>query len=83
MAERRRFAVKRNAERVRLLLLAELIEDIQKSVNCVGVLPIARGEQMHAVKRAVDDAVAVKDQQLHTAVPFLKRASKQRRLSYR
>ena len=50
---------------IRLLLLDELVDDIEKAVDGVGVNALPRGEQPHPVKGAVDDAVGVKGEGLH------------------
>ena len=43
----------------------ELLEDIEKADQGVGVLAVLGGQQLDAVERPVDNAVAVDDQQAH------------------
>ena len=56
-----------HTQAVGLLLGQHPVEDVQKAEDGVGVLPVPGGEQPHPVKGAVDDAVAVKDHELHGA----------------
>ena len=43
----------------------QLLQNIQESHDGVGVPSVPGGQRFYAVKRPVDDAVAVDDQQIH------------------
>ena len=61
MPEGRRLQIEADAERVRLLLVQQALQDRQKAVNRVGGRAVGRVELPHTEKGAVDDAVAVQD----------------------
>ena len=71
VAERRRAQIERDAQRLRHLQLQHALQDGQKAVHTVGGRAVRRVEHPHAVKRAVDDAVAVKDHQFHSGSSLL------------
>ena len=64
---------------IRLLLLDELVDDIEKAVDGVGVNALSRGEQPHPVKGAVDDAVGIKGEGLHANLLTLRKKRFRRR----
>ena len=70
MAERRRLEVERHGQRIRLFLVPELFQNVQKSKNRIGIQPLAGRQQPHAVERAVDDAVPIQNHQLHRKSSF-------------
>ena len=61
--------VKGHTQRLRLFLVHEALEHVQKAENGVGIQPVPCGQGLHAVKGAVDDAVAVKNHQFHGRPP--------------
>ena len=61
VAEGRPVQIKGNAQRVRRFLRRDLLQNIQKAEDRVRVQAVARRQRPHAVKRAVDDAVAVQN----------------------
>ena len=63
--------VKGDAEGVGLLLLPQAEEGREEAEDRVGIEPIPGGERADAVKRPVEDAVAVDDHELHGMPPFL------------
>ena len=69
--ERRRLEIERHGQRIRLFLVPELFQNVQKSKNRVGIQPLARCQRPHAVERAVDDAVPVQNHQLHGKSSFI------------
>ena len=70
VAEGRAVQVEGNAQRVGLFLARDLLQDVQKAIDRVGIEALARRQRPHAVKRAVDDAVAVQNHQFHLKAPF-------------
>ena len=68
VAEGGRVQVEGKGNGVRLLLLDELIDDIEKAVDGVGVGAILRGEQPHPVKGSVDDTVGIKGKDFHSGL---------------
>ena len=65
MPEGGRMQIERKCHSVRLLLLNELINDIEKAVNRIGIDALPCGKQPHPVKGAVYDAVGVKGKNFH------------------
>ena len=65
MAECWRFKVKRDAERVRLFVRAQLFQNIQKAINGICKEPVSGRQCTDAIIGAVDDAVSVENHQLH------------------
>ena len=65
VAEGRRVEVEGDAESVGLLLLPQAEEGGEEAEDRVGIEPIPGGEGADAVKRPVEDAVAVDDHELH------------------
>ena len=59
VAEGGRGQVECRRHMIRLHLLTQLLINIQKSVQRVGVQPVLGGQGLHPIKRTVDDAVAV------------------------
>ena len=51
-------------------LIPQLLKNVQKAIQGVGILPVFSGEQLDTVKRPVDDTVAVQYQQPHAAASF-------------
>ena len=70
MPEGRRLEIERHAQRIGCFLLAKPLENIQKAVDGVGAEPLLGGQDAHAVKCAVKDAVAVENHELHNAFPL-------------
>ena len=70
MPEGRRLESERHAQRIGRFLLAKPLENIQKAVDGVGAEPLLGGQDAHAVKCAVKDAVAVENHELHNAFPL-------------
>ena len=68
VAEGGRVQVEGKGDGVRLLILDELIDDIEKAVDGVGVGAILRGEQPHPVKGSVDDTVGIKGKDFHSGL---------------
>ena len=66
MAEGRLFAVKADAERLRLLLLQQPLQNGKKAVDRVGGRAVRRVERAYTIKSAVDDAVAVQNHTFHS-----------------
>ena len=71
VAERRLAAVEHDAERVRGLVVEQLLQDIQKAENGVRRRAVGRGERAHAVICAVHEAVAVDEHQFWHRVSSL------------
>ena len=65
VAERRLAPIERHAQPLGLLLVEQTLQRREKAVYRVGIEPVARRERADAVKRTVDDAVAVQNHQLH------------------
>ncbi len=65
MAEGRLAPVEGHTQRFRLFLVHKALEHIEKAKDRIGIQPLAGGQGLHAVKGAVNDAVAVKDHQFH------------------
>ena len=65
--------VEGDAQRIRLLLIQQLEQDIDKAVDgvCGGAVP--GGEHPDAVKGPVDDGIAVDDHELHGEMPPVSR----------
>ena len=59
MAEGGGMDVERCGDSVRLHVVPQLLQNVQKADQRVGVLAVLGGQQLDAVKRAVGDAVAV------------------------
>ena len=70
MAERRGLEVKGDAERIRRLLRLDPVQDIQKAKNRIRRQPVPGRQGADAVKRPVDDAVAIEDHQFHRRCSF-------------
>ena len=70
VAEGRGFQIEGHGHLVGRLRAGEFCEDIEKTDEGVGVAPVAGGQQLDAVERAVDDAVAVDGKQFHSAASF-------------
>ena len=70
MAERGRFEIECNAQCVRLLVIAELFENIQKAIDGVCKQAVPGRKRAHAIVGAVDNAVAVENHQLHRQNSF-------------
>ena len=61
--------IKGKGDHIRLLFLDELINNIEKAVNSIGIGALPGGEQPHAVKGTVDDAVGIKGKDFHDGPP--------------
>ena len=62
MPEGGSFQVKSHSHLVRLALLEQGEQNVQKAIDGVGVTSVLGGQQLDAVKSAVGNAVAVNDQ---------------------
>ena len=62
--------VKGHAHRLGLLLLLHPFQNVEESVNGVGVQSVPGGQGLDAEIGAVNDTVAVQNQQLHTFLHF-------------
>ena len=62
--------VEGHAHRLGLLLLLHPFQNVEKAVNGVGIQPVPGGQGLDAEIGAVNDAVAVQNQQLHTFLHF-------------
>ena len=69
MAERRRFEIERDGERLRMLELQKSAQDREKAEDGVRGRAVGRVQHPNAVKGAVDDAVAVQYHQFHGLLP--------------
>ena len=58
--------VKGNGDGIRLLLLLHPLQDVQEPEDGMGIQPIPGGQGLDAEIGAVDDAVAIQNQKLHT-----------------
>ena len=58
--------VKGNANRFRLFLFLHPLQNVQKTINGMGVKPLTSRKGPDTKKRSIDDGVTVKDQKLHT-----------------
>ena len=73
MAEGGAVEVKGNAQGVGLFLHRDLLQNIQEAEDGVGIQALPGGQRPHAVKGAVDDAVAIQYHQLHSVPPIYTR----------
>ena len=62
VAEGGGFEVERDGDLVRVALLEQGEQNIQKTINGVGIAAVLGGQQLDAEKGTVRDAVAVNDQ---------------------
>jgi hypothetical protein len=64
--------IKADADLLRLFLLQQLEQHIDKPIYGVGIQSVLVGQQPHCVKGPVNQAVAVDGHQFHSRSPFLK-----------
>ena len=70
MAEGGAVEVEGHAESIRLFLLVQFIEDIQKAKNAIGKQTVPRSQGTNTIVGAVDNAVSVQNHQFHGVCSF-------------
>ena len=62
--------VEGNTDRIRLLFFLHFLQNVQKSIDGMGVQAIPGGQRSYAKIGPVDDRVAIQNHQFHTFLHF-------------